>query len=183
MPISRARRVVAGESRPVISPVRMPMMPASLIPAPSCGSKTFISATLLSGNVCRQTTPGVRVPSTSIKRTRIGFARRKTFGGYLISRIAICTHPLEQLKSPEVVDVEDAFEAAGGIDDEDRGDFLFFHEAQSAGSELGARNGDGIFCHAIGGGQIQDVFFLLQHDASQIAIRDDAEDAAVRLGD
>ena len=40
-----------------------------------------------------------------------------TFGGYLISRIAICTCPLEQLKSPEVVDVKDAFEAAGGIHD------------------------------------------------------------------
>jgi hypothetical protein len=41
-----------------------------------------------------------------------------TFVGYLISRIDICNFLLEKLQSPEVVDVEDAFEAAGGIYDE-----------------------------------------------------------------
>src|SRR6202046_4514123 len=78
----------------------MPMMLASLIPAPSCGSKTFISARLLSGKVCRQTTPGVRVPSTSIRRTRIGFARRITLGGYFISRIVILSSSYDLLRSP-----------------------------------------------------------------------------------
>ena len=42
-----------------------------------------------------------------------------TFAGYLISRIVICNFLLEELQSPEVVDVEDAFEPAGGIHDED----------------------------------------------------------------
>ena len=42
-----------------------------------------------------------------------------TFAGYLISRMAIYNFLLEKLESPEVVDVEDAFEPAGGIHDED----------------------------------------------------------------
>src|ERR1700735_3972217 len=72
---------------------------------------------------------------------------------FSLSRIEGLTgaFPSKQLQSPEVVNVEDAFEAAGGIHDEDRGDFLFFHPAQGAGGEFGARNGDGILGHAIGG--------------------------------
>ena len=76
-----------------------------------------------------------------------------------ISRMAIYNFLLEKLKGPEVVDVEDAFKAAGGIHDEDGGDFLFLHPAQSARSELGARNGDGIFRHAIGGRQSRTFLF------------------------
>jgi len=46
---SFARRRIAGLSRPVITPVRMPAVCASEIPWPSCASNIFISSAVPSG--------------------------------------------------------------------------------------------------------------------------------------
>src|SRR5579872_1540482 len=121
MAISRARCAIAGELRPVITPVRIPMMLASLIPAPSWALNTFISATLPSGNAWRQTVPGVRVPSASIRNSRTLRARRITAGGNFVSRMGTERSDQEvgseELQSPQVVDVQNAFELSVRIHD------------------------------------------------------------------
>src|SRR5579863_5515043 len=170
MEASRARRAVAGESRPVISPVRMPMMLASLIPAPSCALKTFISATLPSGNPCRQTTRGVIVPSTSISRTRTFLARRIACAGNLISRIGISGKPqldndekyltrtgrgLEQLERPQVVEVNHPLEAPRVVHHDHGGDLFFFHQSQRRRGKLRFRKRHRLLRHAINRGQIE----------------------------
>src|SRR6202795_5332335 len=182
MEASRARRAVAGDSRPVIRPVRIPMMLASFKPAPSWALKTFISATLPSGNACKQTSPFVSVPSTSTRSTLMLRARRRAFEGNLISRNAIFSHSSKQLQGPEVVDVHDAFEAAGAVHDEHGRNFLFFHQAQRARGEFSARQRDGVGRHAIAPRQLQHVLLALLHDAAKIAIREESEQAAIRFG-
>src|SRR5277367_568055 len=92
------------------------------------------------------------VPSTSISSTRTGLARRRTFAGNLSSRIGMSNSfllpPLqntsEQLQRPQIMDVQDAFQFACSVHNQQRGDLFFFHHAQSAGGEFAARQRDGI---------------------------------------
>src|ERR1700752_735669 len=61
-----------------MKPVLMPMMCARVRPAPSFALKTFISRiSPPPGGEMRQTPPSVRVPSTSMRKRRIFFARSK----------------------------------------------------------------------------------------------------------
>ena len=83
---SSARLATAGERRPVMKPVWMPIVFASERPCPSFALKIFISDTLPAPDPSaavpeiRQTPPSVRVPSTSMRKSLIFRARARTSG-------------------------------------------------------------------------------------------------------
>src|SRR5256885_8232974 len=107
-----------------MTPVRIPAVRASVRPCPSCASNVFISRAVPSGCESRVTAPLVIVPSTSMRRTLICFARFATPAETLFpvlskgSLLSSCD-PLHQLQRPQVVQVHDAENATCFVDNHD----------------------------------------------------------------
>jgi hypothetical protein len=87
----------------------------------------------------------------------------------------------DQLGSPEVVQVQDAFEGAGRIDDDEGSDLLFFHQAEGMYGKLVWSYGAGMKVHGFAGGLLEAVGAIAFEQAAQVAVADDAEQSAVVL--
>src|SRR5262245_58438920 len=78
--------------------------------------------------------PSVSTPSQSMAIIRIRLAFSWIMGGTRIMATS------EHLGSPQVVDLNDAEQAAGGLDDGKRGDLALFHDAQGIDGERSRRD-------------------------------------------
>jgi len=87
----------------------------------------------------------------------------------------------DKLDAPEVVEVEDAGDLAGGFEDDEGGDFLFFEQGQSASGEFGGGDGPGAGMEGLAGGQGECRAAFALEQAAEVAVGDDAEQAAVLL--
>src|SRR5271165_6957230 len=150
---SCARRSSAGLSRPVMQPVLMPAVCASVKPCPSCASNVLISSALPSGCESSATPPSVIVPSTSISSSLI-FAARFLRAGVIFGTRAngssIKMHyefssneqrdsslrisgaqrqngKLYKFQCPQVVKMDHAHNLLRLIYNHHRGDLLLFH--------------------------------------------------------
>lgn len=74
--------------------------------------------------------------------------------------------------------MEDAVERAAGIGDEQRSDFLFFHEAERFYGQLPGSDGSGMRVHGVSGGFAEGVGTFALEEAAQVAVADDAEEMA-----
>ena len=67
---------------------------------------------------------------------------------------------LHHFRSPQIVQVDDAFELAVAVHHRQRRDLLFFHDGDRCGGEFSGGNGFRVPGHALGGGEIKHVFVL-----------------------
>src|SRR5262245_14549447 len=73
----------------------------------------------------------------------------------------------DQLRTPQVVQVDHPFDAPSGIHHHQGGDVPLFHEAQGGGGRLRGSDGDGVAGHDLLGGHGEGVGHLL-HQAAQV---------------
>src|SRR5207253_11431531 len=92
------------------------------------------------------TLPSLSVPSTSLSRTRIRFARLATFSGIFFARVGNAISSISELaeadrkslhqrQGPQIMDVQDAQAAFGFVCNHDGGDLTLFHEVQGFAGE------------------------------------------------
>src|SRR5579884_1274074 len=174
---SRARAASDCETRLVMTPVSRPARRASMMPMPSWALKPLTSTRRWAERGKYQMVPSVRTPSTSNSRRRMRRARARA------SRARMGAEGMrgesEQLRGPEIVEVNQAGEAAVALDDQQRRDFALLHEAQRGGGELGGGDGDGLTGHVGFRRHLERLRAMAFEQAAEVAIRDDAEEAAV----
>src|SRR5439155_18845386 len=107
---------------------RSPILRATDSPTPSFTSKVFASAAP-SRNAIR---PSVRTPSTSSRRSRTRRARGPNGRRHLMAALpatgVLPPGRLEQLRAPQIVDVEDALDSIVRVQDDQRRDLAGFQE-------------------------------------------------------
>src|SRR5262245_43343181 len=111
------------------------------MPAPSLTLKARASSPMPGAN----RVPSVRTPSTSMSTS----ATRRAFGPKLLRRVTRPPGISEQLRAPQVVEVEHALDPPVGAGDDDRGDPTGLHQAQGAGRQLLLRNGHRLHGHGL----------------------------------
>src|SRR5690349_2947943 len=79
------------------------------------------------------------------------------------------------LRSPQVVQVNDSFELAVGVDYCQRSDFAFLHHGESGGCELGGWNCFRIARHALACGEVERVLAAVLEQAAEVTIANDAK--------
>ncbi len=77
--------------------------------------------------------------------------------------------------------MQNTFERSVGINDQQRGNFLFFHEAERASREFVSGDGARVGIHGVGCCFVEAVRAVAFEKAAQIAVADDAEQASVFL--
>ena len=86
---------------------------------------------------------------------------------------------LEEVELPEVVEMEDAFDLAGGFDDDEGGNAAGLHEGEGGGGEGAGGDGDRGGIHDVGGGEREGVGAGALEHAAEVAVGDDAEEPVV----
>src|SRR5688572_11879082 len=98
--------------------------------------------------------------------------------GFVSLRISVTrwgtgTAASDKLRAPQIVQVDDPFDAPLPVHDHQGGDVLLFHETQCGGRQLRGADGDGRARHDVLGGDGERVLDAL-HQTAQVAVGDDA---------
>src|SRR6266850_4222063 len=166
---SRARRMIAAPDRPEITPVWSPVRCASQSPTPSLASYLFPSRSASTNQI----PPSVITPSTSrrmrsMRRARGRSGVRQRMGGLRGS---------EELRAPEVVDVQDPLDPAPPVDHDQGGYLACFEDAEGLRRQDLPPDRDGRARHRFVDLQGQDVLAAPEHPA-QVAVGEDARQDA-----
>src|SRR5436190_5041672 len=196
MPSCAARCAVAAELRadnnPTLSPARCC---AQTIAVPSLISKRLLSVPSAWSRIL----PSVSTPSTSNRISLIldAFAFIDTTVYIQLSTTEdtedaeeksyvpfgplcpLCPPwwrgSLKHLRPPQIVEMNDACNAAGrAVDDDDRGDLALFHDVERFGRQRRRRNRHRPPRHHVGRAQLEDPLRAI-HVPAQVAVGDDAE--------
>lgn len=77
--------------------------------------------------------------------------------------------------------MDDSLDAVLSIDDDERGDLLFFHGVEGAGGEFGSRDGFWSGIHDVAGGFAQAFGTIALKEAAKVAVADDPGKLAIVL--
>jgi hypothetical protein len=88
---------------------------------------------------------------------------------------------LHQFEGPEVVEVHDAENSFGFVDDDDGSDLALLHQIEGFAGENVRADGLWVMRHSVAGCHVESGAAMLFHQAAQITVGDDAGEAAVGM--